>query len=110
MGRNYYHLLAMASNNKVFECNPSSWKHVTSDMNHRENNLHFAWLVCLHDIQLKIGLLTNLTLPNLLLANDDTVDLVAYLGNFYCCCQENITLPLPTGWNRKNNENTYVSI
>ena len=74
--RNYYHLLAMASNNKVFECNPSFWKHVTSDMNHRENNLHFTWLVCPHDIQLKIGLLAKLTLPNLP-ANDDTVDLVA---------------------------------
>lgn len=45
-------------------------------MNHRENNLHFTWLVCPHDIQLKIGLLAKLTLPNLP-ANDDTVDLVA---------------------------------
>lgn len=80
MRRHSYHLLAMASNNKVFECNPSSWKHVTSDMNHRKNNLHFACLVCLHNIQLKIGLLTRLTLPNLP-ANDDTVDLVAYSGN-----------------------------
>lgn len=66
-------------------------------MNHRENNLHFTWLVCPHDIQLKIGLLTNLTLPNLP-ANDDTVDLVAYLGNFYCYCQDNITLPSFIYW------------